>query len=509
MHYRPRTLVITNIEHDHADIYRDVDAILWQFHQLLRTVPGDGLIAANGADGNIEKLILARRLDRHRDLQRARRRRRLDGRVRGRRGEIHVQRAAAWRAARRGCLVADRHAQSGERARSADRGDARRRATDVALRGLAKFKGVKRRLERLGVFGGITVYEDFAHHPTAIAATLRAVRSQQPQQRIVAVIEPRSNTMRMGTHRESLPLAFEGADKVFVLAARDLSWNPQESLGRTRLEARRGLGSRRPRERAGRRSRPRRQCRADVQRELSRRCRAPCNRRSRAATRALARRKAVESLTLQIPLFPLGTVLFPGGPLQLRIFEPRYLDMISRCLREQTDSASSRSRRDPKSAPPPRSRSARLPRSSIGSRQPDGLLGITVVGRDSFVLKETSRAADGLYSGRVRLRAASEATQFPSEFVPLADLLRKLIPLAAQYRGMDHGVRRRRVGQLSPGRDPAVADAGEAGAARAPRCAGPPQAPARKFERERLGRLTRMLVCEDRARWSSREGRTK
>jgi UDP-N-acetylmuramate: L-alanyl-gamma-D-glutamyl-meso-diaminopimelate ligase len=103
-------------------------------------------------------------------------------------------------------------------------------APDVALQALAKFKGVKRRLERLGVFAGITVYEDFAHHPTAIAATLRAVRSQQPQQRLLAVIEPRSNTMRMGIHRESLPLAFDGADKVFVLASRDLPWNPEESL---------------------------------------------------------------------------------------------------------------------------------------------------------------------------------------------------------------------------------------------------------------------------------------
>jgi UDP-N-acetylmuramate: L-alanyl-gamma-D-glutamyl-meso-diaminopimelate ligase len=231
VHYRPRTLVITNIEHDHADIYRDVDAILWQFHQLLRTVPGEGLIAANAGDANIEKLFsqgvwtgietfsagggdavwtAAYGPVAAKSTFSVRRRGELLGETAWSLiGTHNLENALA-------ALIAATHAGV---------------PPEIALRALAKFKGVKRRLERLGVFGGITVYEDFAHHPTAIAATLRAVRSQQPQQRLVAVIEPRSNTMRMGTHRESLPLAFEGADKVFVLASRDLSWNPQESLG--------------------------------------------------------------------------------------------------------------------------------------------------------------------------------------------------------------------------------------------------------------------------------------
>jgi UDP-N-acetylmuramate: L-alanyl-gamma-D-glutamyl-meso-diaminopimelate ligase len=223
--------VITNIEHDHADIYRDVDAILWQFHQLLRTVPGNGLIAANAADANIEKLFS-------------------QGVWTGIETFSAGGGAAVWTAAygavaakstfsvrRRGELLGEA-AWSLIGTHNLENALAALIAAthagvppETALRGLAKFKGVKRRLERLGVFGGITVYEDFAHHPTAIAMTLRAVRSLQPQQRLVAVIEPRSNTMRMGTHRESLPLAFEGADKVFVLASRDLSWNPQESLG--------------------------------------------------------------------------------------------------------------------------------------------------------------------------------------------------------------------------------------------------------------------------------------
>ncbi len=230
VHYRPRTLVITNIEHDHADIYRDVDAILWQFHQLLRTVPGTGLIAANGADRNVEKLISqgvwtsvetfsaqggdAVWTAAYESIEA---KSRFSVRRRGERvGE------AAW------SLIGSHNLENGLAALVA--AEHAGVPTDVALRALAKFKGVKRRLERLGAFGGVTVYEDFAHHPTAIATTLRALRSQQPQQRLVAVIEPRSNTMRMGTHRETLPLAFDAADKVFVLASRDLSWNPQESL---------------------------------------------------------------------------------------------------------------------------------------------------------------------------------------------------------------------------------------------------------------------------------------
>jgi UDP-N-acetylmuramate: L-alanyl-gamma-D-glutamyl-meso-diaminopimelate ligase len=230
VHYRPRTLVITNIEHDHADIYRDVDAILWQFHQLLRMVPGNGLIAANGADANIEKLFTQGVWTSVESFSAAggdavwtaayesvAAKPRFSVRRRGERigeatwsliGTHNLENALA-------ALIAAAHAGV---------------SPEVSLQALTKFKGVKRRLERLGVFGGITVYEDFAHHPTAIATTLRAVRLQQPQQRLVAVIEPRSNTMRMGIHRESLPLAFDGADRVFVLASRDLSWNPQESL---------------------------------------------------------------------------------------------------------------------------------------------------------------------------------------------------------------------------------------------------------------------------------------
>jgi UDP-N-acetylmuramate: L-alanyl-gamma-D-glutamyl-meso-diaminopimelate ligase len=100
----------------------------------------------------------------------------------------------------------------------------------TALQALAEFKGVKRRLELRGSFAGITLYEDFAHHPTAIAMTLQGVRSLAPQRRIVAVMEPRSNTMRMGVHRDTLHGSFAAADRVFVLAASDLGFDPKEAL---------------------------------------------------------------------------------------------------------------------------------------------------------------------------------------------------------------------------------------------------------------------------------------
>ena len=101
---------------------------------------------------------------------------------------------------------------------------------DTALEALAQFKGVKRRLELRGSFAGISLYEDFAHHPTAIATTLQGLRSLAPRKRIVAVMEPRSNTMRMGVHRDTLHGSFAAADRVFVLAAADLGFDPGEAL---------------------------------------------------------------------------------------------------------------------------------------------------------------------------------------------------------------------------------------------------------------------------------------
>jgi UDP-N-acetylmuramate: L-alanyl-gamma-D-glutamyl-meso-diaminopimelate ligase len=230
VHYRPRTLAITNIEYDHADIYTDLDAILWQFHQLIRTVPSKGLITLNGHDPNVDVLLSkgawtpvetfsardeAATWSAVYDLIGAKSRFSVF-----RRGEKVGQ--AGW------ALVGGHNLENALAALSsavhAGVG------IDIALEALSQFKGVKRRLEKRGVFQGVTVYEDFAHHPTAINTTLSALRSQHTDRRIIAVVEPRSNTMRMGVHRDALRKSFDAADRVFVLAAGDLDWKPEATL---------------------------------------------------------------------------------------------------------------------------------------------------------------------------------------------------------------------------------------------------------------------------------------
>ena len=230
VHYRPRTLAIANIEYDHADIYDDLDGILRQFHHLLRTVPGQGLVAVNGADGNIERLLAqgiwtpvetfsaedhsATWFGRHdpagpnstfvvhRQSERV-------GKVNwSLLGKHNVENALA-------AVCCAAHAGV---------------PVSTALEALATFKGVKRRLEKRCNYHGITLYDDFAHHPTAIRATLAALRNARSGNRIIAVLEPGSNTMRMGVHRDSLSGALSGADRVFVLAAGDLAWNVESEL---------------------------------------------------------------------------------------------------------------------------------------------------------------------------------------------------------------------------------------------------------------------------------------
>ena len=103
-------------------------------------------------------------------------------------------------------------------------------SAEIALEALSEFKGVKRRLEKRGVFGGATLYDDFAHHPTAIGSTLSALRSQNSDRRILAVLEPKSNTMRMGLHGDALGAVFDEAERVFVLSSGSLSWEPTSVL---------------------------------------------------------------------------------------------------------------------------------------------------------------------------------------------------------------------------------------------------------------------------------------
>jgi len=230
VHYRPRTLIVNNIEYDHADIFADVDAIIWQFHQLLRTVPRNGLIVANAADVNIERL-LGRGVWTPLTRFSAR-----EPKAEWWGSYESVGEQSRFRVTREGAAVGSTTfpllgAHNLENALAAIAAASHVGVEpSTALAALAQFKGVKRRLELRGTFGGIALYEDFAHHPTAIATTLAGLKSRAGTKRLVAVMEPRSNTMRMGVHRDALAESFAVADRVFVLGGAALGWDPAETL---------------------------------------------------------------------------------------------------------------------------------------------------------------------------------------------------------------------------------------------------------------------------------------
>ncbi|HUQ51533.1 MAG TPA: UDP-N-acetylmuramate:L-alanyl-gamma-D-glutamyl-meso-diaminopimelate ligase [Gammaproteobacteria bacterium] len=230
VHYRPRTLIVNNVEFDHADIYSDIDAIIWQFHQLLRTVPGNGLIVANGKDQNVERVLkrgVWTPLTTFSAHDRSAHWFASYDSV-GAESTFSVFEQGAARGQGRWTLLGQHNLENALAAMAAAGHVGV--PLDVALAALAQFKGVKRRLELRGTFGGVSLYEDFAHHPTAIATTLAGLKSRAPGQRIVAVMEPRSNTMRMGVHRDTLHGSFADADRVFVLGAADLGFDPGAAL---------------------------------------------------------------------------------------------------------------------------------------------------------------------------------------------------------------------------------------------------------------------------------------
>jgi UDP-N-acetylmuramate: L-alanyl-gamma-D-glutamyl-meso-diaminopimelate ligase len=230
VHYRPRTLIINNIEYDHADIYPSVDSILWQFHQLLRTVPRNGLVVANAKDANIERLFERGVWTPRASFSAAERTARWFGAYQsvGAESRFTVLENGAVRGDATWSLLGQHNLENALAAIAAANHVGV--APDVALAALARFEGVKRRLELRGVFDGVTLYEDFAHHPTAIATTLAGLKSRSPGQRLVAVMEPRSNTMRLGIHHDALHGSFALADRVFVLAGADLGWDPAKVL---------------------------------------------------------------------------------------------------------------------------------------------------------------------------------------------------------------------------------------------------------------------------------------
>jgi UDP-N-acetylmuramate: L-alanyl-gamma-D-glutamyl-meso-diaminopimelate ligase len=226
VHYRPRTAILNNLEHDHADIYPDVAAIQWQFHQLLRMVPRHGLVVANAGDAHVMQVIdmgcwtpverfaatttadtawyvttapggdysQFTIIDGTREV----------GNVEWSMvGRHNVENALAAALAARNAGVAEQK----------------------ILAALSEFKGVKRRMEVRGVVNDITVYDDFAHHPTAIETTIDGLRRRIGAARLIAVLEPRSNTMKLGTHRDALARSLEHADQVWLYQGDTVQWD--------------------------------------------------------------------------------------------------------------------------------------------------------------------------------------------------------------------------------------------------------------------------------------------
>jgi UDP-N-acetylmuramate: L-alanyl-gamma-D-glutamyl-meso-diaminopimelate ligase len=227
VHYRPRTVVLNNLEYDHADIYPDLAAIQRQFHHLVRIVPGSGRIVWNAADRNLaETLAMGCWTPLEGFARDAQPRARWSARAAGGGADFscfEVLDGDEPRGTVRWPLIG---AHNMENALAAIAAAQHAGVTlQKALAALASFAGIARRMELRGEVGGIRVYDDFAHHPTAIATTIDGLRRRVGRARILAVLEPRSHTMRMGVHRNTLAASFAGADQVWLLGPADLGWD--------------------------------------------------------------------------------------------------------------------------------------------------------------------------------------------------------------------------------------------------------------------------------------------
>jgi UDP-N-acetylmuramate: L-alanyl-gamma-D-glutamyl-meso-diaminopimelate ligase len=227
VHYRPRTAILNNLEYDHADIYPDVASIERQFHHLVRIIPGGGRIVWNAADARL-KATLARGAWTPLEgfAARATAGALWSARAVGAAEDFssfEVLEGARVRGTVHWPLIGAHNMENALAAIAA----ARHAGVDVpqAIEALQEFKGIARRMQLRGEVGGVRVYDDFAHHPTAIATTLDGLRRRAGTARIIAVLEPRSHTMRMGVHRDTLAPAFAGADEVWLYAPPDLGWD--------------------------------------------------------------------------------------------------------------------------------------------------------------------------------------------------------------------------------------------------------------------------------------------
>jgi len=226
VHYRPRTAVLNNLEFDHADIFPDLGAIETQFHHLVRTVPAAGRLVVNAREESLQR-VLARGC--WSEVVRFGARKETPGALRAR-GEPHVFDVlrGSLKIAHVEWPLLGEHNQLNALAAIAA-AEHVGVAPEVAAKALASFQNVRRRMELRGESGGVKVYDDFAHHPTAIRTTVNGLRRKVGLDRILAVLEPRSNTMKLGTMKAQLPWSLEEADLSFCYQG-NLGWDAREAL---------------------------------------------------------------------------------------------------------------------------------------------------------------------------------------------------------------------------------------------------------------------------------------
>ncbi len=227
VHYSPRSVVLNNLEFDHADIFDDLEAIKRQFEHFVRIIPSSGLIVSPAEDKNLAHVLSRGCWSREEKFS------------------LGQSKAQWWKQDLREdasafqvffgdrCLGTVNWSLFGQHnAHNALAAIAAARHAgvppEVAIEALGSFINARRRMELRGEVAGIRIYDDFAHHPTAIATTLSGLRKRVGKARIIAVLEPRSNTMRMGVHGEALVESLVGADRVYCYRPKDLTWNPEE-----------------------------------------------------------------------------------------------------------------------------------------------------------------------------------------------------------------------------------------------------------------------------------------
>ena len=234
VHYRPRVAILNNLEYDHADIFPDIAAIQRQFHHLVRTVPGNGRLIVNGEDARIAEVLAmgcwtpVERFAMDGDADWTVRMIADDG------SEFAVLHRGAEVGVVRWDLLGRHNVMNGLAALAA----AHAVGVDLALviPKLVEFRSVKRRMEVLGRAHEIAVYDDFAHHPTAIRTTLAGLRARVGDARIVVAMEPRSNSMRLGAHAAELAPSLDGADAVVFLQRAELPWDATAVISELRGE---------------------------------------------------------------------------------------------------------------------------------------------------------------------------------------------------------------------------------------------------------------------------------